>query len=136
MAKPTEPLLDLIFQVLDHAVESVKGTDGPLVPFAVIETADGRRTLTRFADASDPEEAMREVRLLVEELVDCVRYAVGSDGNLTENGQKSAAVLVEAGEVDAPHGFSFAQRFASTEDCRYAHPVRNPAIIDQPPLLR
>jgi hypothetical protein len=136
MAKPTDPLLDLVYQVLDHAVESLKGTDGPLTPFAVIETADGKRTLTRFVETEDPEVAMREVRSLVEEVIDCVKYAVVSDGNLTEDGRQSPAVMVEAGEEGGPHGFAFVQRFASTEDCRYARPVHNPALVDQPYLLR
>ena len=42
----SDELMNLAFFALDHGVESVK-EGGPLVPFAVIENADGR-SLSRF----------------------------------------------------------------------------------------
>ena len=136
MAKPGEQLLDLMFQALDHAVRSVANTNGPLVPFALMESATGERTLARFTTGRNPDEARLHARTHVTQATDCVKYAVAADGSITENGQRVAVVLVEAGEQGAPHGFSFVQRFESTPACRFAQPVRNPGIIDQPPVLR
>jgi hypothetical protein len=136
MAKPSEQLLDLMFQALDHAVRSIANSNGPLIPFALIESAAGERALARFTTGRSPDEARQHARAHVTQSADCVRYAVAADGNITENAQRIAVVLVEAGEQGAPHGFSFVQRFASTPDCRFAQPFRNPAIIDQPPLLQ
>jgi hypothetical protein len=135
MAKPSEPLLDLIFQALDHAVQSVANSNGPLIPFAIMESAAGERTLARFTAGRNPEEARQHARAHVAQAADCVKYAVAGDGNITENGQRVAVVMVEAGEQGGEHGFSFVQRFASTAACRFAQPVRNPGIIDQPPVL-
>ena len=135
MAKPSEQLLDLMFQALDHAVQSVANTNGPLIPFALIESAAGKRSLARFTTGRNPDEARQHARTHVVQSADCIKYAVAADGNITENGQR-VAVLVEAGEQGAPHGFSFVQRFQSTPTCRFAQPVRNPGVIDQPPTLR
>lgn len=136
MAKPTEPLLDLMFQALDHAVESVTNTNGPLIPFAIMESAAGERTLARFTTGRNPDEARQYARAHVAKEADCVRYAVAADGTITENGQRMAVVMVEAGEEGAEHAFIFVQRFESTPSCRFAQTVRNPGIIDQPPVLR
>lgn len=136
MAQPSEPLLELIFEALDHAASSVGNTNGPLVPFAIIESATGERTLERFTTGRNPEEARRHAQTHVAHAADCVRYAIAADGTMTESGQRVAVVMVEAGEQGGPHGFAFVQRFASTPACRFAQPVRNPGIIAQPPVLR
>ena len=136
MAKPNEPLLDLIFLALDHAVKSVVNSNGPLIPFAIMESAAGEHTLARFTTGRNPEEARQHARAHDAQAADCVKYAVAADGTITENGQRVAVVMVEAGEQGGEHGFSFIQRFASTSGCRFAQPQRNPGIIDQPPVLR
>jgi hypothetical protein len=136
MAKPSEQLLDLMFQALDHAVRSVVNSNGPLIPFALMESDAGERTLARFTTGQNPDEARQHARAHITQVADCVKYAVAADGSITENGQRIAVVMVEAGEQGAPHGFSFVQRFQSTPQCRFAQPIRNPSIIDQPPLLR
>src|SRR5688572_16460996 len=92
MAEPSEPLLDLMFQALDHAVQSVANTNGPLIPFAIIESATGERTLARFTTGRNPEEARHHARAHVAQAADCVKYAVAADGTITENGQRVAVV--------------------------------------------
>ena len=136
MARPSEPLLDLIFEALDHAVQSVANTNGPLIPFAILESAAGERTLARFTTGRNADEARQHAQSHVAQAADCAKYAIASDGTITESGQRIPVVMVEAGEQDGEHGFSFVQRFASTAACRFAQPVRNPGIIDQPPILR
>src|SRR5262249_52122856 len=136
MAKPSEQLLDLMFLALDHAVRSIANTNGPLIPFALMESTAGERTLFRFTMGRNPEEPRQYARTHITQATDCVKYAIAAEGSITENSQRVAVVMVEAGEQGTPHGFSFIQRFQSTPQCRFGQPIRNPGIIDQPPLLR
>lgn len=96
MAKPTDPLLDLMFQALDNAVESITNSNGPLIPFAIMASSAGERNLVRFTTGKNPDEARQHARSHVTKEADCVRYAIGSDGSITENGQRVPVVMVEA----------------------------------------
>ena len=44
----SEEFADLVFFALDHGVDSVRASSGPLIPFVVVEQ-DGKRELHRFA---------------------------------------------------------------------------------------
>jgi len=55
-------LNDLMFQVLDHAVASIKDAGGPLIPFSITEDAGGERHLTRYA-AERLEEGEAQAKL-------------------------------------------------------------------------
>jgi hypothetical protein len=98
MAKPTEELLDLIFLTLDHAMKTLVGTNGPVAPFAIIESATGKRTLARFGTGGNPDEARQHARGHVSQAEDCARYAIAADGTTTENGQRIPVVMVEGGQ--------------------------------------
>jgi hypothetical protein len=43
MEEPSAELMDLVFAAPDHGIDSIKGGGGPLMPFAVTETAEGRK---------------------------------------------------------------------------------------------
>jgi hypothetical protein len=135
MAKPGEQILDLIFQALDHAIQSITNTNGPLIPFAIIETAKGERTLARFATGHNPEEARQQARTHVANNKDWLQYAIAADGILTENNQRIPTIIVEAGRRGDEHGFVFAQRFTAAPNARFGQILRNPGIIGQPPIL-
>ena len=136
MAEPTQPLLQLIFLALDHAVHSIENSNGPLVPFAVIDTANGERMLARFTSGQNPEEARQHARAHIAQSNKWIRYAVTADGTITEGGRRVPVVMVEAGEQGAEHGFMFVQRFESTPSCKFLKLTQNPSLIDEPPLLR
>jgi hypothetical protein len=135
MERPNEKLLNLIFKAMDHGVDSVINTNGPLFPFAMIEDGKGEVTLARFTTGKNADEARQHARAFVAAEVNCVRYAVAADGNATENGQRIPAVMVEAGQRGEPNGFCMIQRFESSPNCRYAKTVRNPGIIAFPDVL-
>jgi|SRR6185312_4422195 len=132
---PTDELLDLIFLAIDHASKSVINTNGPLIPFAVIETASGERTLGRFTTGRNPNEARLHAREHVAQAADCRKYAIAADGAITENGQRIPVVMVEAGQRGKPNGFMFIQRFAPSGKYRFSKPLGNPGIIEFPPIL-
>jgi hypothetical protein len=110
MNKSTHELLDLAFFALDHAMKSLVRTNGPLVPFAILESANGERALARFVAGQDPEESCQRSRAHVAQTTDCVKYAIAADGVETENGRPVPVVIVEAGERGKSVGFSFTRR--------------------------
>lgn len=134
--QPTKELLEVIFLALDHATKSVLKSNGPLVPFAIVEASNGEQHVSRFTTGRNPNEARLHARSYVSQTVDCVRYAIAGDGTLNESGGRAPVVMVEAGQRGEPHGFVFIQRFASTSNCRFAQVLGNPGIIDHPPLLQ
>jgi hypothetical protein len=81
---PPDDLLDLIFVALDNAVTSITGTNGPLIPFVIIEALSGERTLARFTTGKNPDEARQHAQSHVSGSHDCRKYAVAADGTITE----------------------------------------------------
>ncbi|MBB2924081.1 DUF3806 domain-containing protein [Cellulomonas cellasea] len=81
---------------LAHAVHSIVPEGGPLVPFCLLEEADGERSLHRFVG---------ELRESVERARDharasgAVRAAVAWDGYLTADGTRTDALFVEASDT-------------------------------------
>jgi hypothetical protein len=127
---PSQDIFDLAFLALNHAVKSVVRTNGPMVPFAILESANGERGLARFMTGRNPEETRQRSRIHVAEDEDCVKYAIAADGSVTENGRRIPVVMVELGERGKPGSISFVQRFASNSECRFSKPVGDPRIID------
>jgi hypothetical protein len=103
----SEALADLAFFALDHAVESVVDSGGPLVPFVVVER-DGARSLTRGV-AETLEAGLQAVQRMADDVVDG-RTVVAFDGYLTTDEGRFDAVHVEARE---PSGqmLQLAQRY-------------------------
>lgn len=110
MDEPNPKLMDVIFLALDHGVDSVRASGGPLIPFAVTEGS--KRELNRFA-TEQLEEAVAKVRAFVDQVSPEISfYAIAHDGYITMEGQKFGSILVEGGERGKPKALLFAQRYA------------------------
>jgi hypothetical protein len=96
-AEPTEALKELAQMALAHAVASVVPEGGPLIPFALVETAEGR-SIARFM--AELTEAQQEARTHVRAAPGALRAAVAWDGYLTYDGRRQDAVFVEASDRD------------------------------------
>lgn len=118
----SDALVELAFAALDHGLESVRDGDGPLVPFALTEGAEGRH-LTRFA-AELLEQGQEEARRHVRES-DAERVALAYDGYLSVEGERSDAILVEAQERGTTISVVFAQRYRPEP----FEPVGNTAFV-------
>jgi hypothetical protein len=129
-----EDLIDLTFAALDHAVESVSATEGPLIPFVMAVRpggGDGRELLRYVAETlEDGIDAAREhLRITAYE-----RCALAWDGYLTVSGERTDAVFVEAQEQGRPVGICLAQRYSRSDG--QVELIGAPASIgDIPPLL-
>jgi hypothetical protein len=123
-------LADLAFLALDHGVDSVRASGGPLTPFVAFEK-DGKRELHRFA-AELLEDAQQRAREFIHAFPPSVTaYALAYDGYLTFQGTKFDAILVEASERGRPAGVRMAQRYIPKEQSRDFETVGNPALLGE-----
>lgn len=123
----SEKFADLVFMALDHGVESVRDSGGPLIPFVVIEGEDGARGIQRFVTErleEGPERAREAITALPASVA---AYALAYDGYITIENTKFDAILVEASERDRPAGVLMAQRYIIKKE--------NFEIIGNPVLL-
>jgi hypothetical protein len=110
--KDAETLLnDITFMALDHGMNSIEGGAGPLIPFAVTESASGEKSIHRFA-TDQLEDGLEAAKKHVDgSRGSIVRYAIAWDGFVTINGKKWDAVLVEAGDCQSDTGYLMIQRY-------------------------
>jgi hypothetical protein len=128
--EPGERLLQLIFVALEHGVGSVKGSDGPLIPFLMAEDEAGQRSLSRFLTGSGPNEARQHALEAVGRLpAEPRRYAVAADGQVTIGAGQFPAIIVEAGERGAGGGFVFVQRFRPGTTPCWQDPLGRPGLL-------
>lgn len=126
-------LEELLFTVIDHAVDSIKSSGGPLIPFSITEDHAGERTLARYA-AERLEEGVVLGQNSIKESKDRIsRYAMAWDGRVTFEGRKWDAVIVEAGDKIGPSGLLVWQRYRPRRILKGIKPVGNPAHFDSPP---
>ena len=122
----SDELMDLVFFALDHGIESV-AEGGPLIPFAVMETADGRE-LARFA-AETLEEGNAQARQHVRG-GDALRVALAHDGFLTVAGERTDAIFVEAEERGQSRSVVFAQRYRPGGRFKKFATIGNAAFVE------
>ena len=116
---------------LSHAVTSVVPEGGPLIPFAVVENAEGQRALHRFM--GELSEAQRNARNEVRSSPGLVRAAIAWDGYLTVGGERQDAVFVEASDRGMP-SVIVAHRYRDVPDA--AEPIGSPVLVERSkPLL-
>ncbi|MFS0700720.1 DUF3806 domain-containing protein [Cellulomonas sp. 179-A 4D5 NHS] len=110
---------------LAHAVHSIVPEGGPLVPFCLLEDADGGRSLHRFVGelGESVERARDHVRAS-----GAVRAAVAWDGYLTADGSRTDALFVEASDAGRASVLR-AQRYAPVPG-RTA-PVGEPVTLER-----
>jgi hypothetical protein len=127
-------LNDLMFQVLDHAVASIRDSGGPLTPFSIAEDGSGEKTLTRYAAERLEEGEAQGKRKIEEARAGIVRYAFAWDGFVTIEGKKWDAILVEAGDKIEETGILLCQRYQKKGFLRKGvEPVGNPGFLGKPP---
>jgi hypothetical protein len=126
MADPSDQLVDFALFALDHAMESVVASGGPLVPFALVH-ADGANSIARFP--GDLEAGQELARDLVRHSQG-ERAAVAWDGYLTVDDARTDAVFVEAFERGDDESLMMAQRYAVTGRFRKSvEPFGNAALV-------
>ncbi len=111
MTEPAAADLDLALLALHHGIASISPpAKGPLIPFAVIEDAQGNRTLARFMGATI-DEGIDQARETMRTRSDAMRVAIAFDGDLQVGRQRIDAVWAEVHTRGATNGYMFMQRF-------------------------
>lgn len=139
--KISQPLLQLVLNTFDHAVELMRGKGkGPFPPVLMFESHEDAHEAVSFLD-KDPRKAIDLARARVSELpATKKRYAIAFFGYVTINGTRMEAILVDAGERGDPHGFTYFQRMRTRKLLatfgRIGQPVwmaAGPNYFDSPP---
>lgn len=101
---------DLLFKALDHGVDSVRASGGPLIPFVMYDDGTGLR-LERLMTERLEEGVVRGRELVRALPVSAACYVVVYDGYITIGGVKCDAILAEGAERGQPRGVQMAQRY-------------------------
>lgn len=127
---------DLVFSLsdfaLDYGINSIRGTQGPLIPF-VVTVIDGEKSLKRFmADniADGVEVAKKSILSLPEEVQ---AYAIAFDTFLNVQNVKYDAIVVEVGERGQEQAYQFAQRYKPKAFLRAFSTIGNPMFLGNTP---
>lgn len=115
--QPSERLLDLVREELDHAFAQVRrraGTEGAgqgpnLVPF--LTARSGADTWRTYLESTDEPEATGLAPELLAERPGCEFAALVCDGYLRIGGERSDALVVRAQEPGSAASYRFAQRY-------------------------
>jgi hypothetical protein len=126
----SEKFAGLVFLALDHGVDSVRASGGPLTPLVVVEQ-DGKRELHRFATELLEEGQQRAREAIAALPPTATAYAMAYDGYITVQGTKFDAILVEASERGRPAGVRMAQRYTPKKFLRSFQTVGNPALLGE-----
>jgi hypothetical protein len=108
-------LLPLVFAAVDHAIESVAHSGGPLIAFALVAEGD-QVTLHRFVDETLEGGVERAREFLREADANVTFVALAYDGYLTCDGVRTDAIYVAAQEAGKHNSDLFAQPYAMTDD--------------------
>lgn len=134
MDQASQAMVGLLFNALDHGIDSVKAAGGPLIPFVMYDTG-GEVHLVRMV-TEKLEDGPIQCRDLVRQLPDTAqRYALAFDGYITIADERTDAIVVEAGERGMPQGVRFAQcyrpkrgffsRFSTLGNPKYLDDIEN-----------
>jgi hypothetical protein len=124
----SEQFADVIFFALDHGIDSIRSSGGPLTPFVVFDQG-GQRALKRFVAETlelSQAEAREAIKTCPSDVASC---AVAYDGYITVDGKKWDAVLVEAFERGRASGVRMAQRYVPKKFLRKFHTEGNAALL-------
>ncbi len=123
-----ETTMDLLFLGLDHGVESVRASGGPLTPFVIVERS-GERQLIRFSSdtlESATAQGVSRIRATHLEPGDCAVLVY--DGYLTTSEGRLDAIYAEAVD-DAGRVTVVAQRYKPKSRLRSFETVGNAALL-------
>lgn len=133
---PSAKFAEFFSLAIEHAFGSITDARRPLVPFAMTVGIDGQQRLTRFVTGRLEEGLERAIQHVDAHQHDLAMYAIAWDGHVTFEGERTNAILVEAGERKDPRSVVFCQRYrevrAGLLRRNRRRSVGEPALIDRP----
>jgi hypothetical protein len=125
----SQELIDLAFSALDHGIDSVR-EGGPLIPFVMTESAEGR-TLDRFdSDLLEDAVAQAITHVQASRSQPGTRHVLAYDGYLTlPTGERFDAIYAEGVEAETDVVMALAQRYRPKRSLRRFETIGNPALL-------
>jgi hypothetical protein len=126
----SQELIDLAFAALDHGIDSVRESGGPLIPF-IMKESGADRSVDRFA-AELLEEAVAQAIAHVQAARNepGTRHVLAYDGYLRlPNGDRSNAIYAEGVEADSAVVMGLAQRYRPKRSLRKFEAFGNPMLL-------
>lgn len=125
-------LNDITFMGIDHGIDSISDDAAPLIPFAITESAPGKRQLQRFL-TDQLEQGLEDAKAHVDSLKgNIIRYAIAWDGFVALEGKKWDAIFVESGDTESESGHLMCQRYERKGLLKKKNvPYGNPALIEK-----
>jgi len=126
----SQELIDLAFAALDHGIDSVRESGGPLIPF-VMKESGGNRRVDRFASEL-LEEALAQAIAHVQAVRSepGTRHVLAYDGYVKlPTGERSDAIYAEGVEADSAVVMGLAQRYRPKRPLRKFEAVGNPMLL-------
>ena len=120
--------LNFIFVGLDHGINSIRESGGPMVTFVMSVTAD-KKQLTRIV-TDRLEDGPTEAEKFIRNLQPTPRLAlIAYDGFATVKGERNDAVIVRSFDSAEETGLVFAQRYILSPEKKELKEHGNSALM-------
>lgn len=120
--------MDFMFSGLDHGIDSISESGGPLIPFIMTQTGE-KKELKRFVSEKYEEGVSTAEKTLEKMTVKPDFGLVAFDGFITWEEKKYDTIIVRAFDKTQDEGFEFCQRYIPKENGNGIEPIGNSAFI-------
>ncbi|MEQ8879515.1 MAG: hypothetical protein RLQ12_07790 [Cyclobacteriaceae bacterium] len=122
-----EKLVDLMLEGIDHGVESIKGGNGPLIPFSITET-NGEKKIIRFV-TERLEEGLEKGKESIKNNLESELAVLVYDGYLTTDNIKYDAILVIGFDRTDNVAYLIGQKYKPKKFLSRLKPIGNPLYL-------
>ena len=120
--------LEFMFQGLDHGIDSIKESGGPLTPY-IMTLTDDKKDMKRFVTEMYEDGIIEAEKVLID-MEEKPEFALlAFDGFINWEGQKYDAIIVRAYDKTQSECFEFCQRYRSKENEKGIEAIGNSAFL-------
>jgi len=123
-----QDLVEFMFTALDHGVDSIKNSGGPLIPF-ILTSINGDKKLQRFVTKRIEEGQTLAKEYLLNMSPEPYFAVITYDGYVTIEGEKFDSVMIEGYDKNDDSVYLLAQRYKPKKLLKKFSLIGNPAFI-------
>jgi hypothetical protein len=125
--KQDPKFMDFLFGGLDHGINSISDSGGPLIPFVMTQTGE-KKELQRFVSEKYEEGILMAEKHIKSQSPKPDYALIAYDGYITWENKKYDAILVRAFDMGQDEGFIFSQRYVPKTTGEGIEPIGNSAF--------